>query len=157
MSHSRRVQRLRAKRQANQKRRKEVQQRARKLSFGKAWATIVFKDGTGFRIVALHNSRDEAEKAATVATEKVLYGQRLEGGTKAYTVYFAAPVEEMKSYRRGTPYFAAMRGTSKAVNARTVFLYETEKEVAQIVESTKDEPPDLVMSSLGGPVTLARI
>lgn len=144
--------------QAGRRSRARKQKEAKRTAFGNAWATVAYAQGEGYRIAALHDTKDQAEEAARAATQIALDEAKY---NRVYKAVFATPIEKPEAsditYERAKPYFAALRAAKGGyAHSRAIFLYETQEELDAAVAETEDGEPEKVLTDVGGPVELAK-
>jgi hypothetical protein len=137
--------------------------KARRLAatFDAAWATISYELHAGYRILALHESEDDATEAALQGTRQRLDDLCYAGEGRHYAAVFASPVQKFSaapSYRRGSPYFAALRAARGGCTpARAVFLFSSSEEVVAACRMSEELGAEKILTKLGGPVCLPAV
>ncbi|GFR91563.1 hypothetical protein ElyMa_002595800 [Elysia marginata] len=154
--------RVRAKRAAAQKRKKNAKAARRLWSMENAWGCVRFVAGRGYTAEALFDTKEKAEEAARAETQKAM-----DAGA-AYTVVFAVPIHnswdpipgQSKKYRskytRGVAYYATLRAARGGDSSfRTLALWPSQEEAEEAAAATAKLENKDVYTYVGGPVKLA--
>lgn len=135
------------------RRRKQAAHTATKLNIGDGWATVVFANGEGYSLEALHENKEDAEAAAALGSRRAADRSAYDGAP--YTVVFGVPLLAEKNYVRDQDYFATLRAARGGdPDARVVALWPSQEEAEASAAETADLPPAEVFVYIGGAARL---